>query len=193
VDDVRRKAWDRLVAAQPPEWVVRHCRCVEALADAMCDCAEDAGLDVDRAVVRQGALLHDVGRSLTQDVRHASVGAELLRKDGPGAWDERVVLVVERHTGAGIDAQEARALSLPVKDYTPRSLEEKIVAHADNLYSADKRLTLADLEAKYRAKKLPKAWKKIEALHDELEDLLEVDLEDLEPAELDDPASGGAA
>jgi uncharacterized protein len=181
VDDLRRKAWDRLVAAAPPKWVLGHCRCVEALADAMCDCAEDAGLDVDRDLVHQGALLHDIGRSVTQDVRHASAGAEMLRKDG---WDEAVVLVVERHTGAGIDAQEAKTLGLPVKDYTPRSLEEQIVAHADNLYSAESRLTLAELEAKYRAKKLPKAWKKIEALHDELEDLLMVDLEDLEPARL---------
>lgn len=184
MDDVRRKAWDRLVAAAPPKWVLGHCRCVEALADAMCDCAEDAGLAVDRDVVRQGALLHDVGRSVTQDVRHASVGAEMLRTDGVGAWDEPVVLVVERHTGAGIDAAEAQALGLPVRDYTPRSLEEKIVAHADNLHSGETRLSLAALEAKYRAKRLPQAWRKIQALHDELEDLLMVDLEDLEPADL---------
>src|SRR5688572_10213348 len=78
-DALRRKAWDRLLAARPPAWVPAHCRCVEALAAAMCDCAEDQGLEVDRAVVLQGALLHDVGRSLTQDVRHASAGAELLR------------------------------------------------------------------------------------------------------------------
>lgn len=184
MDDVRRRAWDRLVAAAPPKWVLGHCRRVEALAHAMCDCAEDAGLDVDRAVVQQGALLHDIGRSVTQDVRHASAGADLLRRDG---WDEAVALVVERHTGAGIDAQEAKALGLPVKDYTPRSLEERIVAHADNLHSGETRLTLAELEAKYRAKRLPAAWRKIQALHDELEDLLAVDLEDLEPAHLPEP------
>lgn len=186
-DDPRSKAWARLHLAAPPAWVIKHCRCVEALAAAMCDCAADAGLDVDADLVRQGALLHDIGRSLVQDVRHASVGADLLRKDGPGAWDERLILVVERHTGAGIDAQEAKSLGLPVKDYTPRSLEEKIVAHADNLYSADRRLTLADLKAKYKAKKLPQAWAKLERLHDELEDLLEVDLEELEPADLPEP------
>lgn len=183
----RRKAWARLDAAKPPAWVAKHCRCVEALAAAMCDCAEDQGLDVDRALLLQGALLHDLGRSVTQDVRHATVGADLLRQDGAGLWDERVVLMVERHTGAGIDVQEALALGLPAKDYTPRTLEEKIVAHADNLYSADTRLTLEALEAKYKAKKLPKAWQKIRALHDELEDLLAVDLEDLEPVNLPSP------
>lgn len=183
----RRDAWDRLVAARPPDWVLRHCRCVEALALAMCDCAERQGLRIDRAVVQQAALLHDIGRSLTQDVRHASVGAGLLREDG---WPEPVVLAVERHTGAGIDAQEAAALGLAVKDYTPRTLEEKVVAHADNLYTGDKRLTLAALRDKYHAKGLPRAWAKIEALHGELSRTLATDLDRLAPATLPDPSHG---
>ena len=182
--DARHAAWRRLQDAAPPAWVLGHCRCVEALADAMVTCAEHQGLAVDRAVVRQGALLHDVGRSVTQDVRHAGVGADLLRADGPGAWDERVVLCVERHTGAGIDANEAAALGIPVKDDTPRTLEEKIVAHADNLYSGDKRLTLEAVLAKYDAKGLPAAARKIQELHSELENLLMVDLEALEPTKL---------
>src|SRR5688572_18705136 len=174
--DPRRAAWDRLEAADPPAWVTKHCRCVEAMAAAMCDCAEDQGLDVDRGRLLQGALLHDIGRSVTQDVRHATAGAEMLRKDG---WDEAVVLMVERHTGAGIDAGEAATLGLPVKDYTPRTLEEKIVAHADNLYSGDKRLPLDALREKYVAKALPRAWSKIEALHKELGEALGADLERL--------------
>jgi uncharacterized protein (TIGR00295 family) len=153
----------------------------------MCTCAERKGLAVDRSVVSAGALLHDVGRSVTQDVRHASVGAELLRADGPGAWDPRVVLCVERHTGGGIDAQEAKALALPVKDYTPRSLEERIVCHADNLYSGERRLALADLQAKYDAKGLPAAFAKIRRLHEGLCAELGADLEGLEPAGLPEP------
>ena len=180
----RHDAWQALAAAAPPPWVLRHSRFVEALAVAMCDCAERQGLRVDRAVVQQAALLHDIGRSRTQDVRHASVGADLLRA---GGWPEAVVLAVERHTGAGIDAQEAAALGLPVKDYTPRTLEEKLVAHADNLYTGDKRLTLAALRAKYEAKGLPRAWVKIEALHRELTVTLGTDLEQLALAELPDP------
>lgn len=143
---------------------------------------------MDRERVIAGALLHDIGRSVTQDIRHASLGADLLRKDaqGPsGGWDERVVLMVERHTGAGIDAQEAAALGLPVRDYTPRTLEEKIVAHADNLYAGDKRLDLDALRAKYEAKRLPAAWAKIEALHRELGALLRTDLDRVQPQDLD--------
>jgi uncharacterized protein (TIGR00295 family) len=153
----------------------------------MCACAERQGLAVDRAVVSAGALLHDLGRSVTQDVRHASVGADLLRADGKDAWDPRVVLCVERHTGAGIDAQEAKALALPVKDYTPRSLEERIVCHADNLYSGEKRLSLSDALAKYEAKGLSAAGRKIAALHEALESELGTGLDTLEPAAMPGP------
>ncbi len=150
----------------------------------MCSCAQRQGLVVDRDLVRAGALLHDIGRSVTQDVKHAAVGADLLRADGYG---DALVLVVERHTGAGIDAEEARALGLPARDYTPVTLEEKIVAHADNLYSGERRLSLAELQAKYVAKRLPLAWQKIERLHRELSDMLGADLEALAPTELPPP------
>ena len=106
----------------------------------------------------------------------------MLRADK--AWPREVVDIVERHTGAGIDAEDAKALGLPVKDYTPKSLEERIVAHADNLYSGDTRLTMAQLKEKYVAKGLPTAFAKMERLHASLCDELGVDLEKLEPAKL---------
>jgi tRNA (cytidine56-2'-O)-methyltransferase len=165
--------------------VLAHCRAVEALAAAMADAAERNGLVVERDVVQAGALLHDIGRSVTQGIHHATVGAGLLRADGQ--WDPRTVLAVERHTGAGIDRAEAKQLGLPDGDYTPRSLEERIVAHADNLHSGDRRLTLAQLETKYQAKGLPHAWLKIRRLHDELCAEVGTDLEALRPAELPEP------
>ncbi len=175
----RGDAWDALVGSGAAAWVCSHCQHVEAMALAMAHAAKDQGLRIDEHVVGQGALLHDIGRSITQDVRHASVGAALLREQG---WDERIVLAVERHTGGGIDAADAKALGLPVKDYTPVTLEERIVCHADNLYSADRRLGLKELRAKYEAKRLPAAWAKIEALHASLCRELGVDLEKLTPA-----------
>ena len=172
-------AWARLLASSPPSWVPAHCKCVAGLAAAMCDCAAAAGLQVNRELVVVGALLHDIGRSVTQDVRHASLGAELLRRDG---WPGDVVLCVERHTGGGIDAEEAARLGLPAKDYTPQTLEEKIVCHADNLYSGSKRIGLEELEAKYRAKGLDRAWGKIRRLHEELGFALQTDCSRLAPA-----------
>lgn len=162
----RREAWRRLRAAAPPEWVLEHSLMVEGLALAITSAADDAGLDVDRDLVGEGAVLHDIGRSITQDVTHASVGADLLRAAGV---DEQVVRIVERHTGAGVPPEEAAGLGLPDRIYVPESLEEKIVAHADNLYAGARRLDLDDVLAKYRSKGLDAAATRVEALHHDLE------------------------
>ena len=179
--DLVGPAWHRLQVAHPPAWVLRHCRCVAGLALAMSDHAERQGLKVDRERVAAGALLHDIGRSVTQDVRHASIGADLLRADG---WDEAVVRIVERHTGAGITRDEAAELGLPARDYIPQTLEEKMVCHADNLYTGDTRLLLRELEAKYQQKRLQHAWERIRDLHEELSAVLNTDVERLQPAPL---------
>jgi uncharacterized protein (TIGR00295 family) len=162
-----------------------HCLAVEGLATAMCERAEAVGLPVDRTVVQCACILHDVGRAVAQDVRHAGIGADMLRKDGD--WDPRLVLAVERHTGGGIDATEAARLGLPAKNYTPRSLEERIVCHADNLFSGTKRIGLAALKDKYEAKGLAAAWEKIHILHHDLGKLLATDLETLKPVDLAPP------
>jgi tRNA (cytidine56-2'-O)-methyltransferase len=90
--------------------------------------AERAGADV--ALVEAGALLHDIGRSKTHDISHVVVGVKLAKKLG---LPERILRIIERHIGAGISVEEARRLGLPPKDYSPQTLEEKIVCHADNL------------------------------------------------------------
>lgn len=176
-----RDAWHHLEAAQPPAWVLRHTRLVAGLARAMASRAQDEGHDVDVALVTAAGLLHDYGRAWTQDARHASLGAEKLRAAG---FPEDLVRIVERHTGGGITKAEAVKLGIPRKDYTPQTLEERIVCHADNLYSGDKRLQLQDIRGKYMAKGLPEAWRRIHELHDTLSRELDVDLETLEPVAL---------
>jgi len=178
-DPLPVRAWRRLLDAGAPDWLQRHARAVAGLTVAFCDAAERQGLEPDRALAVAGALLHDLGRTRVQDVRHASTGAQMLQDDGPDAWDPRLVRIVDRHTGAGIDAAEAAALHLPVRDYTPKSLEERIVAHADNLFTGDRRLRLADLREKYLAKRLGAAWSRIAALHASLGAELGADLETL--------------
>lgn len=181
------EAWRLLAGAGPPAWVLDHVSCVEALAVAMADRANEKGLTVDRHLVRVGAILHDFGRAQTQDPRHAHLGAEALRDLG---LPDVLVHVVERHTGAGIDANDAAVIGVPAKDYTPQTLEERIVAHADNLWSGSRRLALADIEAKYRARGLGQAWEKIARMHASLCDELDVDLERLVPADPSRAAAG---
>jgi uncharacterized protein len=89
-----------------------------------------AGFDVDLALVEAGALLHDLGRSVTHGVGHGAVGGELARGLGlPVA----VARIIERHVGAGIPGDEAAELGLPEGEYVPESLEEKVVCYADKL------------------------------------------------------------
>jgi uncharacterized protein (TIGR00295 family) len=181
----RREAWQRLRAAAPPDWVLEHVLLVEGLAAAMVARARERGLEVDAARVHAGAILHDLGRSITQDPRHAHLGAELLR--AAGDTDDAVIAIVERHTGAGLEPDDAERVGIPRADYTPVTLEEKIVAHADNLWSGSKRLRLADIEQKYGARGLPHAWQKIRRLHDELCARLDCDVETLAPVALPRP------
>jgi uncharacterized protein len=94
----------------------------------------DAGFVLDLALVEAGALLHDLGRSVTHGVDHGAVGGGLARGLGlPVA----VVRIVERHVGAGSPAVEAAELGLPGGDYVPESLEEKLVCYADKLAKGD--------------------------------------------------------
>lgn len=86
--------------------------------------------NIDLDLIKAGAMLHDVGRTVTNDIKHAYLGADLLRQLNV---DEKICKITERHIGAGISAKEAQKLRLPPRNYIPQTLEEKIVAHADNL------------------------------------------------------------
>ncbi len=94
----------------PPK-VVRHILTVTSLAvEIAMRCNADVPL------VRAGALLHDVGRARTHGVRHAIEGASIIRGRGlPG----EVVLIVQKHMGAGFTSDEAKEMGLPPGDYMP--------------------------------------------------------------------------
>ena len=111
-----------------PENVIDHCKAVYKKAMEIA-----ANFDnVDKDLIKKGALLHDIGRSKTHGIKHAIEGVKIAEKYG---YSQDVLNIIERHIGAGITAEEARELGLPEKSYVPQTLEEKIVAHADNLIS----------------------------------------------------------
>jgi uncharacterized protein len=143
--------------------VIAHC-------EAVCDCAMEYARKCDCAdqeLVRTGALLHDIGRGVTHGIDHAQKGADLLRKMG---FPENVARIVECHTGAGMTTDECVALGLAPRDCMPRTIEEKIVTHADNLISGTKRVTIDESIAS--AKHLPKKiQKRMRRLSDEVEQL----------------------
>lgn len=110
--------------------IVRHCLRVAFLSKLIADICLEVGIAVSPDIVECGGLLHDVGRSVTHDIRHAVEGAKILVRYRLPAM---VVRIVENHIGAGIPAEEAIALGLPHKDFSQNSMEEKIVAYADKL------------------------------------------------------------
>ena len=71
-------------------------------------------------------------------------------------FDERLALIAERHIGAGITKEEAIELGLPPKDYLPVTLEEKIVAHADNLIFGTERVEIDAVIKKFEKRLDPR-------------------------------------
>lgn len=115
--------------------VIAHCHTVAELA---AEYAERTGI-ADPSLVHQGAMLHDIGRGKTHSIMHAQVGSRICRDLG---LPEAVALVVERHIGAGMTADECTLAGLLPIDCVPESLEEKIVADADNLVRARSRISI---------------------------------------------------
>lgn len=150
--------------------VVVHCCTVRAVADEITSHIPG----VDRDLVTAGALLHDIGRSVDHSIMHAWYGAEIAERLGlPMA----VVDIIRKHTGAGLDAQDVDEMGLPKADYMPRTLEEKIVAHADNLVSDNRVVKHDHSVSKLVSKGAFRGAERVELLHMELSDLYGDDLD----------------
>ena len=87
-------------------------------------------------------MLHDIGRSRSHSITHAQEGAAILR--ALGIRDD-VVRVAERHIGAGLTADECSLMGLLPRDCMPRTLEEQIVANADNLVQGHREASIVRL------------------------------------------------
>ena len=145
-----------------PENVIDHCKAVYKKAMKIAANFND----VDEDLIRKGALLHDIGRSRTHGITHAVEGVKIAERYG---YDEDVLNIIERHIGAGITESEAEKLGLPKKSYVPQTLEEKIVAHADNLVSGNREVDIDFVIEK---------WKRtIEDSDDNIERLIKLDNE----------------
>lgn len=145
--------------------VIEHCL---AVLDKAMEIAAKVKIDVDVDVIREAALLHDVGRCKANGVEHVVVGAEMARRLGAR---EEVVRAVERHIGAGIPKEEAVKIGLPARDFIPISPEEKIVAYADNLVLGTRHLTFEESLDKFRkilGRDNP-AIERYRALHEEVQ------------------------
>ena len=121
------------------EKVIQHCIVVSEEAVKLAKKNKATGRKVDIKLVEIGGLLHDLGRAKTHGIDHAIVGVKLAKKHGV---EKQILEIIKKHIGAGITPEEAEFFELPDNDYMPRTLEEKIVAHADNMVKGTKVITL---------------------------------------------------
>lgn len=103
-------------------------------------------IEVNRDLVRVGALFHDIGvyncfdeelhseKDAPKYILHGYEGYNILKDE---KIPERIARFALVHTGTGITVEdiEREGLPLPKKDYIPISLEEEIVTFADKFHS----------------------------------------------------------
>ena len=122
--------------------LLKHSRQVADKALTVCE--RHPELHLDRQLVYEGAMLHDVGIFLTDApgifchgsepyLLHGRLGAELMRKEGR----EDLARICERHTGTGLTAEDIRrqGLPLPLEDFRPETEAEKVICYADKFFS----------------------------------------------------------
>ncbi|UCE74309.1 MAG: HDIG domain-containing protein [Methanomassiliicoccales archaeon] len=149
--------------------VIAHCLTVEGLAVQIAALAK-----ADKNLVSLGALLHDIGRGKTHGIKHAVKGAEMVRELG---LSDKIALIIERHIGAGLTREEAEKLGLPNRNYMPETLEEKIVAHADNLIDDNKKGPVSEVVEHFEKLGYKEVAKKVIVLHNELSHICGIDLD----------------
>jgi uncharacterized protein len=122
--------------------------------------------------IKNASLLHDIGRFSCpplekNSIRHGIKGAEILRKEGL----QKYAKFAERHIGAGISKKDIieQKLDLPLKDYMPKSMEEKIISHADNVTKGDKESDFNDVYEAFKNKVNKKCADKVKKLKEEVE------------------------
>lgn len=94
------------------------------------DIARLTGASVDMEFVGRAALFHDLGKAQTHAIEHGMLGAEAGKKLG---LPESITAIMEKHIRGGLTDTEALELGLPVKDYSLKTLEERIIIYADRL------------------------------------------------------------
>lgn len=110
-------------------------------------------LQLDTTFVYDAAMLHDIGifmcdapgihcHGTEHYLRHGIIGADILRRHAAewGATPEEMepyARVCERHTGAGLTAEDImqQHMPLPAVDLLPETMAEKLVCYADKYYS----------------------------------------------------------
>jgi uncharacterized protein len=120
-----------------------HSLIIRDIAMQLVESLKKRNIKIDEKQVEIGALVHDIGcyrayefygRKDGAYVQHGTKGYEILRKEG---FSEEIARMAMIHLGVGLVKENIIASKLPFekKDLIPITLEEELVAYADNFHS----------------------------------------------------------
>lgn len=131
------------------------------VADKAKQLARSNNLQLSDDDIEAAAMLHDIGICRTHApkihcngespyIQHGIIGGKMLRDEGYPEWLARVC---ERHTGAGLTAEDIRLqhLPLPEVDYLPETTIEKLICYADKFFSKSGDMLEKSYEEVYRS------------------------------------------
>ena len=173
-----KKCIQLLLEYSVPEQIISHLLFTSQTAINVALRLKNNNYSINCDLVLAGALLHDIGRSQSHNIDHGILGGQILKTHG---FPEELVSIVEKHIYAGISADEAKDLGLPLKDYIPKTYEEKIVAYADNISKTNELLSLEQVLVRFR-RYLPDSHSilaRVRELHNEIETLIQVNGEEV--------------
>ncbi|MFC1454971.1 IMP cyclohydrolase [Candidatus Undinarchaeota archaeon] len=159
-----KQAISLLRKARCADKVIRHCK---AVRDESIRLLDKHKIKADRQLVEIGALLHDIGRYKTHGFKHPIYSYDYLRShDIP----EEICNIALHHMGSGVDKKISIELGLPPADYSPITIEEKLICYADILAVGDKIVTYQEALKINSEKFGPNSSfiKKMKKLHQEL-------------------------
>ncbi len=87
-------------------------------------------IPVDRKLIILGAIYHDLGKARTCGMHHGEIGAQMAKELN---LEDNIIQIILKHVRGGLTETEALEIGLPVRDYTLRTPEEKIVIYADRM------------------------------------------------------------
>jgi uncharacterized protein (TIGR00295 family) len=154
--------------------VLAHSKLVQKIAVKIAKDIMDNGYFVDLDFIETASLLHDIGRfkcppNTKDSIKHGVEGAEIMLQEKL----PHESLVCARHLGAGITKEDIINKKLPLapEDYVPETIEEKIIAHADNLTAGDKEITIEQSIERFRKEIGEEFAERIKKLNEEIEEL----------------------
>lgn len=126
-EDLLMKEIANLVNAGCPKEAVQHS--LEVARKAL-EIASRVKISVDKQLVARGAIYHDLGKAKTYGMEHGEIGATMAEELG---LEDAICQIIRKHIRGGLTEAEAQELGLPIRDYTLRTPEEKIVIYADRM------------------------------------------------------------